>query len=165
MNAQEGSMTTKMKKSTLVLAVLALAWSTAAHAQPIRGRVFVAPRGYVSSPFLYDPFWGPYYGYGAYPYAATAGRSGADIRVQATPKDAGVYVDGYYAGVASDFDGVFKRLQTSPGGHAITLHLEGYRTVTQNVYVRPGSAFKLHETLDTLAAGEASAPPPRPVRR
>ena len=77
-----------------------------------------------------------YYPYARYPYV---GRSYGDVRTQVTPKQAQVYVDGFYAGVAADFDGVFKRLHLTPGGHIITLYLDGYRTVTQNVYVRPDS--------------------------
>ena len=115
------------------------------------------------SPFYYDPFWGPFYpyAYGPYPYAA---RPQADVKIEAEPKQAQVYVDGYYAGVVDDFDGVFKRLHTSPGGHAITLHLEGYRTVTQNIYASPDSTYKLRETMEKLAAGEKSDAPPSPAR-
>jgi len=60
---------------------------------------------------------------------------------------------GYYAGVADDFDGAFQRLHTLPGGHAVTLHLEGYRIVTEKIYVRPDSTFKLKETMKKLAPG------------
>jgi len=145
----------------LVPAVL-LVLGASAHAQPFRGRVVVVPRPYVYAPF-YDPFWryDPYYPYAGYP----VGRPNADVRTEVTPKQAQVYVDGFYAGVASDFDGVFKRLHLTPGGHAITLYLEGYRTVTQDVYVRPDSTFKLNETMERLSAGQASEPPPLPVTR
>ncbi len=81
------------------------------------------------------------------------------------PKQTEVFVDGFYAGTAGDFGGMFKRLHTTPGGHAITPHLEGYKTVTQNIYVRPGSTFKIQDTMDRLAAGEVSAPVPMPSRR
>jgi PEGA domain-containing protein len=154
------------KKTTLVLAALVLASSVSAQAQSRRGgRVIVVPRGPVFAPFYYDPFWGPwgpYYPYGAYGFG---GRPTADVRVQVVPKQTEVFVDGYYAGTADDFDGVFKRLHTSPGGHAITLHLEGYRTVTQNIYVRPDSTFKIRDTMDKLGAGEVSTPPPLPARQ
>jgi PEGA domain len=122
---------------------------------------------------FFDPFWGypygwygyPYgygYGYGyGYPYGAY-GYSTSSVKTEIRPKQAEVYVDGYYAGVADDFDGAFHRLHTSPGGHAVTLRLEGYRTVTQNVYVRPGSTFKLKETMERLAPGEVSQPVPLP---
>ena len=164
-NAREVSMRIKIGKTTLTLAVavLALAWSVSAQALPRRAGIVVGPRIY--APYLYDPFWGPYWG-PYYPYAPYAGGyPAADVRVEVEPKQTEVYVDGYYAGVADDFDGVFKRLHTTPGGHAITLHLEGYRTVTENIYVRPDSTYKVRDTMDKLAAGEVSAPPPLPVRR
>ena len=79
------------------------------------------------------------------------------------PKQTEVFVDGYYAGTADQFDGAFHHLHTTPGGHAITLYLDGYRTVTEHIYVRPDSTFQMHDTMDKLAAGEVSAPPPLPA--
>jgi PEGA domain len=134
-----------------------------ASAQPSRRAVVVVPRVQVYRPFFYDPFWGPWYPYSygyAYPYTV---RPEADIRTEVTPKDAEVYVDGYYAGHANDFDGVFKRLHVAPGGHSITFHLQGFRTVTENVYVRPDSTLKVNTTMERLAAGETSAPVPSPI--
>jgi hypothetical protein len=150
------------KGTTLLVGALFLASAGAASAQPRRGGRIVIGGGYFHSPFFYDPFWGPYaYGYGFYPYGS---RANSDVRVEVTPKQAEVYVDGYYAGVADDFDGAFKHLHTTPGGHAITLHLEGYRTVTQNVYVPPDTTFKLRDTMEKLAAGETTEQPPLPAR-
>jgi hypothetical protein len=154
-------MTTIMKRTALAVVALTLGWSVSANAFPIRGRVFV-PRGPIYAPFIYDPFWGPYYAYGVYPYAA---RPTADVRVEVVPKQTEVYVDGFFAGVANDFDGIFQRLHATPGGHAITLHLDGYRTVTQNIYLRPDSTFKIHESMDRLGPGEVSSPPPAAALR
>jgi PEGA domain len=117
---------------------------------------------------FFDPFWGPYYPYGyGYPYAYgyPYGVYGSgSVRTEIKPKQTQVYVDGYYAGVADDFDGAFQRLHTTPGGHTVTLRLEGYRTVTENIYVRPDSTAKLKETMEKLAPGEASQPVPLPTR-
>lgn len=147
------------KRAALLTAVVLLMCGGSANAQPYRGRIVVG-RGYIYSPYLYDPLWGPYpYLYTVYPYGV---RREADVRVEVTPKQAEVYVDGFYAGLADDFDGVFKRLHTTPGGHAITLHLEGYRTVTEHIYASLDSTFKLRDTMDKLAAGETSDPPPLP---
>jgi opacity protein-like surface antigen len=113
-----------------------------------------------------SPFWGPYYPYWGYPYGypyAYPYGASSDLKTKITPKQAEVYVDGYYAGVADDFDGAFQRLHTSPGGHAVTLRLDGYRTVTENIYVRPGSTTKLTETMEKLAPGEVSEPVPVPT--
>jgi len=68
-------------------------------------------------------------------------------------------VDGYYAGIVDDFDGLFQRLHVSPGRHEITLKLEGYQTHRMKVYVGSGSTLKIHyemqkgtgETVEDLA--------------
>ena len=128
--AEEDIMRGVTKKAALLATALLLIAGASANAQPWRGRGVFFPRAYIYTPF-YDPFWG-YYPYAGYPYVA--GRSYGDVRTQVTPKDAEVYVDGFYAGVVRDFDGTFKRLHLTPGGHAITLYLEGtarlHRTFT-----------------------------------
>ena len=43
-----------------------------------------------------------------------------------------------------DFDGLFQRLNVSPGRHEIALKLEGYKTHRVRVYVAPESTLKLH---------------------
>ena len=159
-----------MRRNTIValltgaLVVGGTFWPSPASAQGRRGRVIVTGGfGYGYRPFFYDPFWGPYpyYGYGAYPIGV---RSAGEVRVLATPKQADVFVDGFYAGVVDDFDGTFQRLHMTPGGHAVTLHLEGYRTVTQNIYVAPDQTLKLQLAMDKLRPGEASDPVPIPAR-
>jgi hypothetical protein len=132
-----------------------------AHPQPavtLRGQVFIG--GY-----FYDPFFGryPWWHRTAYPYwYYPVFDNRADVRVRVTPKaaeDAAVYVDGFYAGVVDDFNGVFQGLPLTPGGHTITLHMDGYRTVRRSIYLSPGSRFSLHETMQKLARGESSEPP------
>jgi len=128
------------------------------------GHIFVGGR-------FYDPFWGPFYPYGyAYPYGYgypnwpyeySAGISGT-LKTEIAPKRTEVYVDGYYAGTADDFDGIFQGLDTLPGGHSVTFHLEGYRTITRNVYVQPNSTSKVKETMEKLPFGEVADPVPPP---
>ena len=132
-----------------------------ADAQIRHSRVVVVG-GYYYSPFFYDPFFSSWYGYpypyGYYPFFA---RPEADVRVLVTPKEAEVYVDGYYAGIVDDFNGVFQRLHVvPPGEHEITLHLQGYRTVTQKLYLAADSTYKLRYTMEKLGPGEVSEPPP-----
>jgi PEGA domain len=155
-------MFTVMQRTTIAVVALTLGLSASASAQH-RGRVVVVPRGGFHAPIFYEPYWGPYYGYGYPYYYGYYGRPAADVRVDVTPKQAQVYVDGFFAGEARDFNGAFKRLHTLPGGHAITLYLDGYRTVTENVYVRPDSTFTMRDTMQKLGAGEVSAPPPPPA--
>jgi hypothetical protein len=125
----------------------------------VRGHVFIG--GY-----FYDPFFGPYpwWPYPAYPhwyYPVYDTR--ADVRLQVEPEEevegATVYVDGFYAGVVDDFDGMFQSLPLTPGGHTIAVYLEGYRTIRHNLYLSPGASFKLRATMERLAAGETSERP------
>jgi hypothetical protein len=100
---------------------------------------------------------------GGYPYPAYryADRD-ASVRFDVKPKDTGVYVDGYFAGIVDDFDGTFQRLRTVPGGHEITLYLEGYRTHTERVYLTIDNTLKIRHRMERLAAGERSERPPAP---
>lgn len=102
----------------------------------------------------YYPYPPPY---GIYPvrYDNTA-----SVRVIAKPKDAEVFVDGFYAGVVDDFDGIFQRLRVPPGEHEITLYREGYRSAHQKIYLAPRATYKVHYDLQPLAAGEANEPRP-----
>ena len=100
----------------------------------------------------YGGYNGGYYGYpwawggGGTVYHYVQRESGA-IRVLVDPSEARVYVDGYYAGTVDDFDGLFQRLNVSPGRHEIALKLEGYKTHRMKVYVAPESTLKLHYEL------------------
>ena len=147
--------------SVVLAAALVLMWASDASAQRRHGRFF-GPRAFVYHPYVfYDPFWGPYpYAYGGYPIALSGPRG--DVRLQVTPKQAEVYVDGFYAGVVDNFDGAFKHLRVTPGGHTISLHLDGYRTVTENIYAAPDTTVKMHYDMQPLASGETSDYPPLP---
>jgi hypothetical protein len=161
-------------RSSVIAAVFVMALAASAAAAPQHGHFGgVAHSHVIVHGGFYNPYWGsfgPYWGYPyagypywAYPYDVYPLTPTANVKTDVTPKQAEVYVDGYYAGVANDFDGAFSRLHTGPGGHAVTLRLDGYRTVTQNIYVRPDSTFKLKETMEKLAPGEVSAPVPLPL--
>lgn len=83
----------------------------------------------------------------------------ASIRIEVEPREAQVFVDGYYAGVVDDFDGASQRLRLTPGGVTITLFLEGYRTEQQRLYLPPGVDQRVRLTMQRLAPGERSEPP------
>jgi hypothetical protein len=124
-------------------------------------RIVVVPHVGFHRTWAYDPFWGPWYPY-AYAYPIPGSRNAA-IRTDVTPKQAEVFVDGYFAGDAGDFDGAFNHLSVLPGGHQVTFHLDGFRTITQDVYVRPDSTFKMNARMERLGRGETSAPVPAPA--
>jgi len=161
-----------------VALVLLLGMTGNAEAQRRGGRVVVAPRvvvvGGYYRPYFYDPFWfDPWYGfaygyqypwgpYGYPPYRAYRVDPGASLRLEVKPKEAEVYVDGYYAGIVDDFDGTFQRLSVTPGEHDIELYLDGYRTVHQKVYVTPRKTFNVKYAMERLGAGEQPDPRPQP---
>jgi len=165
--------------SALIAIVALLATTGTAEAQRRGGRVVVAPRvvvvgGGYYRPYFYDPFWfDPWYGfaydyqypwgpYGYPPYRAYRVDPGASLRLEVKPKEAEVYVDGYYAGIVDDFDGTFQRLSVTPGEHDLELFLEGYRTVHQKVYVTPRKTFNVKYAMERLGAGEQPEPRPQP---
>ena len=97
-----------------------------------------------------------------YPYRYRYAAPDAAVKFDVKPKEAAVYVDGYYAGLVDDYDGAFQRLRTAPGGHEITLYLEGYRTYSEKVYLAADNTFKVKHRLEKLASGEVSERPPAP---
>jgi len=125
------------------------------------------------SPYYYDPFFyaDPWYGLQypypypirPYGYGYRAYEPEASVRLEVKPKEAEVYVDGYYAGVVDDFDGTFQRLRVEPGEHEIELWLDGYRTVRQKVYLARDKTFRIKYQLERLAAGQAPEPKPQPL--
>ena len=94
------------------------------------------------------------------PYGQFYDRS-ASLRLQVSPRETEVFVDGYYAGTVDDFDGFFQRLHLEPGEHEVTLYLPGHRTVTQKILLQPGGTFRIRHTMEPLPAG--APPEPRPV--
>jgi hypothetical protein len=109
--------------------------------------------------------WGGPYWYGAWGYPSPYWGyydPTPEIRLEVKPKQAQVYVDGYFAGIVDDFDGTFQRLRLRAGTHELTLYLEGYRTVRQNLHVGQGQDSKIKFQMEPLGAGEPNEPPPAP---
>ena len=100
---------------------------------------------------FYDPYaswygsyrsYGPYgtygypsYGYG-YGYPSSYSIADGDLRLKIKPRDAQVFVDGYYVGIVDDFDGVFQRLHLPSGPHRIEVRAPGYETLAFDVQIR-----------------------------
>lgn len=82
---------------------------------------------------LYDPWW---YGggYGGGYYAGDYGYLGS-LRLKMRPRDASVYVDGYYAGVVDSYDGVFQRLKLEAGPHRVEVRADGFEPLMFEVNI------------------------------
>jgi hypothetical protein len=94
----------------------------------------------------YSPWYGGYgYGYGA-PYYYGWNDDGS-LRLKMKPRDATVFVDGYYVGRVDDYDGVFQRLRLEPGPHRIEVRAEGYEPMTFEVRILPDRTITYEESL------------------
>ena len=108
--------------------------------------------------FFWDPWWGygyPYGGYGGYGFSTGYGSGygygygsyGAyqgptyqiygGLRLKVKPREAEVFVDGYFAGVVDDFDGAFQQLNLDVGPHRIELRAAGYETISFQIRTQP----------------------------
>lgn len=109
--------------------------------------------GYYYDPTWYDPFafggYGSYYGGGGgyYGGAYQAGSSGSGsyeraatgaLRLKLKPRNAQVFVDGFFVGSVDDFDGIFQKLGIDAGGHRIEVKAPGYETAEFDVLITPG---------------------------
>jgi hypothetical protein len=146
------------------------------------GRYYYRPyyRPYYYSPYWYNGFyasfyyglgWYPYYasqfGYPCcgYPYPAYAYRAWSSARLEIKPRDAQVYVDGYFVGVVDEFDGVFQRLDLPAGEHEIAVYMPGYQTYREKTLFRPGEGYHYKAILEPLPPGAAPEPKPQPQAR
>ena len=108
---------------------------------------YAAPFGYYGYRY-YDPyfsgdfFWSnhtwqarSYYGGGNYDYDL------GKLRLDMEPRDAEVYIDGYFVGVIDSYDGAFQRLSVEAGAHKVELRAEGFEPVQFDVMVIPGETI------------------------
>jgi hypothetical protein len=96
----------------------------------------------------YDPYWWDYYyGYGYAPYYGGGGygqyysESDYDtggLKIKVKPRDAQVYVDGYFSGIVDDYDGVFQRLKLRSGGHRVEIRAERLQPAIFDVLIVAG---------------------------
>src|SRR5262245_36026726 len=129
------------------------------------------PYGYY--PYGYYGYFGYGYPYYAYPFSfgfsygsygndQSSYRESSSLRLLVDPSETRVYVDGYYAGVVDDFDGMFQRLHVSPGRHEIALKLDGYRTHRIRLYAPPDHTIKIHHDMVKGTGEDAEEMPGAP---
>ena len=125
--------------------------------------------GYGLGYFYYDPYsWGSYYpgyyggyGYGYPGYSSGYGYGGGyggggyayatgAVRLKVKPRDAEVFVDGYYVGRVDDFDGIFQRLTLEAGVHRIEIREPGLTPRSFEIRIRPGETITYDADLRKL---------------
>jgi hypothetical protein len=84
----------------------------------------------------YDPWFG---GYPDMPDSYTTGSSGwteeGSLKLKIKPKDAEVFVDGFYVGLVDDFDGLFQKLHIDAGPHRVEVRAAGYEPLVIEVRI------------------------------
>jgi hypothetical protein len=97
-----------------------------------------AGRGHFYFDLSYNSYiWHPYsvYRYGTY---GSYGYPVGELRLKVHPRDAQVYIDGYYAGRVDEFDGVFQSLRLEEGEYQVEIVLPGYEPLAFDVRIFPG---------------------------
>jgi hypothetical protein len=116
--------------------------------------------------FFWNPWWGygyPWggyayggYGYGGYygggygHYQGPAYQTYGGLRLKVKPKEAEVFVDGYFAGIVDDFDGAFQQLNLDVGPHRIEVRHPGHEPLTFEIRMQPDEKITYKGTLKPL---------------
>jgi hypothetical protein len=115
-------------------------------------RYFWPGYGFGLGYYSYDPFWfDPYYdssygggyygGGGGYSYQGARGyRDTGSLRLKIKPREAKVFIDGYFVGVVDSFDGLFQKLGLEAGGHRVEIRADGYEPLQFEVLITPGES-------------------------
>lgn len=75
------------------------------------------------------------------------------LKTKVKPDDAGIYVDGEYAGHADRFNGPGENLYLAPGEHEIRVSLVYYKDYTTKVTIQPGEKTVVQHAM--APSGEA----------
>ena len=88
--------------------------------------------------YLGRPWYPSHYTTVVRPYVRPYGQRLGELRLRVRPRNAEVYVDGFYAGVVDHFDGTFQSLKLELGPHHIQVIAPGYEVLEFDVGPAPG---------------------------
>ena len=101
--------------------------------------------------YYYGGFYPAYYGwdsflYHPYYYSGFAwGPNLGEVKLHADRKDAEVFLDGAYAGTASER----KSMWLEPGAYTVEVRASGHETYTKRIYVLSGKSLRLNAKVET----------------
>ena len=90
-------------------------------------------------PFFYDPFYSSYF-YEPYTSGFAYGPDKGEVRLEAKPSSASVYLNDAYAGAA----GKLKHMWLAPGAYDLTVAAPDGSAFHQRIYVLSGKSLKIH---------------------
>ena len=90
-------------------------------------------------PFFFDPFYSSYF-YEPYSTGFAYGPDKGEVRLEAKPSSASVYLNDAYAGTA----GKLKHMWLAPGAYDLTVAAPDGSEFHQRIYVLSGKALKIH---------------------
>src|SRR5438067_10529020 len=89
-------------------------------------------------------------------HVVTAGAT-SELKIDATPPRAAVFVDEQFAGHVDEFDGVGKAMLLTPGKHRVRVALPGYLPFETVVDLRPHQKLKIQTVLEKGSIAEAGS--------
>ena len=89
------------------------------------------------NPYFGDPFDSYYAGSGGYSSGIYNTRDQGNLKLKVKPRNAKVYVDGFFVGLVDEFDGAFQKLALNGGRHKVEVRAEGYETAEFDVLISP----------------------------
>ncbi len=75
------------------------------------------------------------------------------MKLKVKPRQAEVFVDGYFAGAVDDYDGTFQRLRLDPGPHRIEIRMDGYEPLLFEVRVQPDKTITYKSAMRKTGGG------------
>ena len=103
------------------------------------------------NPYFGDPFGysDPYGGSGSYSSSQYYQDQG-HMKLKVKPRDAKVYVDGYFVGPVDSFDGAFQKLPLNAGRHKVEIKADGYETADFDVVITPNQTVTFQGELKRI---------------
>jgi hypothetical protein len=95
----------------------------------------------------YDPY---YSGYGGYSSGVYNTRDQGHLKLKVKPRNAKVYVDGYFVGLVDQFDGAFQKLPLNGGRHKVEVRADGFETAEFDVLITPDQTITFQGELKRI---------------